>query len=164
MPYTLILNTRVQARFDDLVFSVPTRVYARPQPLRAGEPMTPDTLQLELAFAGYTHDGQGRVPGTWAGGGEHYVIASRGYAGPEGGELPQRVRVALSGDTIASVVRVDNGQPVKRTHLDPARIATLYGAEQEERRLVTLKQVPGCWSPACRRSRTATSSTISAST
>ena len=143
VPYTLILNARVQARFDDLVFAVPTRVYARPLPLKVGEPMKPDALELELRFAGYTHDAQARVPGTWTGGGDHFVISSRGYAGPSGGELPQRVRVTLSGDTIASVVRADNGRPVPLAHLDPGRIATLYGAEQEERRLVTLKQVPG---------------------
>jgi penicillin-binding protein 1B len=143
LPYTLILNARVQARFDDLVFSVPTRVYARPLPLRAGEPMTPDTLKLELGFAGYTHNAHGRVPGTWAGGGTRFVIASRGYVGPEGGELPARIVVTLSGESIASVTRADNGRPVKLAHLDPARIATLYGAQQEERRIVRLKQVPG---------------------
>ncbi|RAP58656.1 penicillin-binding protein 1B [Oleiagrimonas sp. MCCC 1A03011] len=143
LPYTLILNARVQARFNDLVFSVPTRVYARPLPLAVGEPMKPDALKLELTFAGYTHDKRGRVPGTWTGGGDHFVISSRGYAGPEGGELPQRLRVTLSGDTIRALTRVDNGRSVKLAHLDPARIATLYGAEQEERRIVQLKQVPG---------------------
>ena len=28
LPYTLVLNKRVQDRFNDLVFAVPTRVYA----------------------------------------------------------------------------------------------------------------------------------------
>jgi penicillin-binding protein 1B len=142
LPYTLILNTRVQARFNDLVFSVPTRVFARPLPMLVGEPMKPDALKLELKFAGYRHDAEGRVPGTWTGGGDHFVIASRGYAGPEGGELPLRIRVTLGQDQITALTRADNGQPVKKTHLDPARIATLYGAQQEERRLVDLKQVP----------------------
>jgi penicillin-binding protein 1B len=36
LPYTLVLNKRVQDRFDDLVFAVPTRVFARPLPLAAG--------------------------------------------------------------------------------------------------------------------------------
>jgi len=142
LPYILVLNARVQARFDDLVFSVPTRVYARPLPLRAGEPMNPGTLQLELSFAGYTRDAHGRVPGTWTGGGGRYLIASRGYVGPEGGELPQRIRVTLDAGSISSVTRASDGKAISLTHLDPARIATLYGARQEERRLVTLTQVP----------------------
>ncbi|HEX7338408.1 MAG TPA: penicillin-binding protein 1B [Rhodanobacteraceae bacterium] len=141
VPYTMVLNGRVQERFNDLVFSVPTRVYARPLPLRVGEPMTPAALELELSAAGYTHDGAGRLPGTWTSHGATFDISSRGYAGPYGGELPQRIRVALGGHDITSLATQD-GRAVKLTHLDPARIATLYGAEQQERRIVTLKQLP----------------------
>ncbi|HET8764519.1 MAG TPA: penicillin-binding protein 1B, partial [Rhodanobacter sp.] len=65
LPYALILNQRVQQRFNDLVFAVPTRVFARPLPLEAGEPLTPAALQLELTFAGYAEDGHGKLPGTW---------------------------------------------------------------------------------------------------
>ncbi|HEX7341822.1 MAG TPA: penicillin-binding protein 1B [Rhodanobacteraceae bacterium] len=141
VPYTMVLNARVQARFNDLVFSVPTRVFARPLPLRAGEPMTPAALKLELTFAGYTHDSHGRVPGTWTNSGSTFVISSRGYAGPYGGELPRRIAVTLGGNDIASVQTLQ-GQSIALTHLDPARIATLYGAKQEERRMVTLAQLP----------------------
>src|SRR5699024_9007924 len=128
-------------RFNDLVFSVPTRVYARPLSLRKGEPMTSKALELELKFAGYVHDDAGRVPGSWTGGNTHYVISSRGYAGPYGGELPQRIKVTLGAHDVKSVTDM-KGHPIDETHLDPARIATLYGAEQEERRVVTLRQVP----------------------
>ncbi|HET7663921.1 MAG TPA: penicillin-binding protein 1B [Rhodanobacteraceae bacterium] len=141
VPYTLVLNASVQERFNDLVFSVPTRVYARPLPLRVGEPMTPKALELELKFAGYTHDGEGKTPGTWTGGDTRFVISSRGYAGPEGGELPRRIEVTLGGHDIASVTDM-KGHAIALTHLDPARIATLYGAEQEERRVVGLKELP----------------------
>ncbi len=141
VPYVLVLNASVQERFNDLVFSVPTRVYARPLPLAAGEPMTPEALKLELKFAGYTHDGAGRIPGTWTGGDDGFVISSRGYAGPYGGELPQRIRVKLGAHAVASVTDMQ-GHPIDETHLDPARIATLYGAEQEERRVVSLEEVP----------------------
>ena len=92
LPYTLVLNKRVQDRFSDLVFAVPTRVYARPLPLAAGAPMTPAALELELTFAGYSHDGHGKVAGSWMKQGATYTISSRGYAGPDGGELPKRMR------------------------------------------------------------------------
>ncbi len=141
VPYTLVLNARVQERFNDLVFSVPTRVYARPLPLQAGEAMNPKALELELSFAGYVHDGHGKVPGTWTRDGDTFVISSRGYAGPYGGQLPGRIRVALGAHDIASVENMQ-GKALRLTHLDPARIATLYGAQQEERRVVTLKELP----------------------
>ena len=142
LPYTLVLNKRVQDRFNDLVFAVPTRVYARPLPLAVGEPMTPAALELELTFAGYSNDGKGEVAGSWARQGNRYTIASRGYAGPDGGELPKRVRVTLGRGMIQSVQDEAGGKAIKLAHLDPARIATLYGSSQEERRFVRLADVP----------------------
>jgi penicillin-binding protein 1B len=142
LPYVLVLNKRVQNRFNDLVFAVPTRVYARPLPLQAGEPMSPAALELELTFAGYSDDGRGEVAGSWMKKGSRYTISSRGYAGPDGGELPKRIRVSLGGGEVAAVQEAASGSPIKLTHLDPARIATLYGATQEERRFVNLADVP----------------------
>jgi penicillin-binding protein 1B len=142
LPYTLILNARLQDRFNDLVFAVPTRVYARPLLLEPGRAMTPSALELELTFAGYTADAGGKVQGTYSKNGSRFIINSRGYAGPDGGELSHRLRVALSDGQVASIVDDTNGKPIKAIHLDPARIATFYGAEQEERRIVRLENVP----------------------
>jgi penicillin-binding protein 1B len=142
LPYTLILNKRVQDRFNDLVFAVPTRVYARPLALAHGVPMTPASLELELTFAGYSNDGKGEVAGRWARHGSRYTIATRGFAGPDGGELPKRITVTLGRGEVASVVDAASGKPVALAHLDPARIATLYGVQQEERRIVRLDDVP----------------------
>ena len=142
LPYTLILNARLQDRFNDLVFAVPTRVYARPLPLEPGRAMTPATLELELTFAGYTTEGGGKVQGSYAKNGSRFLIASRGYSGPDGGELPHRLRVSLSNGQVGLIVDDTNDTPIKSIHLDPARIATLYGAQQEERRIVRLENVP----------------------
>ena len=142
LPYTLVLNKRVQDRFNDLVFAVPTRVYARPLPLAAGMPMTPAALELELTFAGYSADGHGQVAGSWVKQGGRYTISSSGYAGPDGGELPKRIRVTLGKGVVQSVQDATGGKNIALTHLDPARIATLYGASQEERRFVHLADVP----------------------
>ncbi|MCX7513024.1 penicillin-binding protein 1B [Frateuria sp. STR12] len=142
LPYTLILNKRVQDRFNDLVFAVPTRIYARPLELAQGVPMSPSALELELTFSGYTHDASGKVPGTWTRNGSRYVISSRGYAGPDGGELPKRIRVTLGHGQVEALSDAGDGTRLKLAHLDPARIATVYGAQQEERRIVRLADVP----------------------
>jgi penicillin-binding protein 1B len=142
LPYTLVLNKRVQDRFNDLVFAIPTRVYARPLPLAVGTPMTPAALELELTFAGYSNDGRGEVAGSWLKQGTRYTIVSRGYAGPDGGELPKHIRVTLGNGIVQQVKDADSGKSIALAHLDPARIATLYGASQEERRFVRLADVP----------------------
>ncbi|MEO5830488.1 MAG: transglycosylase domain-containing protein, partial [Rhodanobacter sp.] len=142
LPYTLVLNKRVQDRFNELVFAVPTRVYARPLPLAVGVPMTSSALELELTFAGYSQDGKGEVAGSWQREGLRYTISSRGYAGPDGGELPKRIAVTLGGGLVKAVRDARSGKAIEQAHLDPARIATLYGASQEERRFVRLADVP----------------------
>ncbi|HET7930739.1 MAG TPA: penicillin-binding protein 1B [Rhodanobacteraceae bacterium] len=143
VPYTLVLDHRVKTRVTEIDFTQPTRVYARPQLLEAGVPMNAATLVQELDAAGYTEaKGEARVPGSYSATGNTFVIASRGYADPDGGELPRRVRVTLDGDTIKSVYDVTAKKYLHRSHLDPARIATLYGAEQEERIVEPLAQLP----------------------
>ncbi|MBM7132186.1 penicillin-binding protein 1B [Dyella mobilis] len=142
LPYSLILNKRVQNRFNDLVFAVPTRVYSQPLRLAAGVPMNPATLEVELTFSGYVSDGHGDVPGSWAKRGSTYYISSRGYAGPDGGELPKHIRVVLGQGLVESVTDLLSNKEIQSTHLDPARIATVYGAEQEDRSIVQLSDVP----------------------
>lgn len=142
LPYSLILNKRVQDRFSDLVFAVPTRVYSQPLRLAPDVPMTSNTLEVELTFSGYVNDGHGDVPGSWARKGSSYFISSRGYAGPDGGELPKHIRVALGEGLVQSVTDLATGKALRETHLDPARIATVYGAKQEDRAYVQLNDVP----------------------
>ncbi|TAN05396.1 MAG: penicillin-binding protein 1B [Rhodanobacteraceae bacterium] len=143
LPYTLVLDHRVKTRVTEIDFSQPTRVYARPQLLEAGVPMNKATLELELQMAGYTEAAHvAQVPGTWSADGDTFTIASRGYMDPVGGELPRRVRVTLAAGRIASVFDLTANKPLHKTHLDPARIATMYGAEQEERIVVQLAELP----------------------
>jgi penicillin-binding protein 1B len=143
VPYTLVLDHRVKTRVTEIDFTQPTRVYGRPQLLETGVPMDKATLELELQMAGYTEAAQvARVPGTYSLDGNKFIIASRGYMDPVGGELPRRVRVTLGSGSIRSVFDLTANKPLRKTHLDPARIATLYGAEQEERIIVQLSELP----------------------
>jgi len=143
VPYTLVLDHRVKTRVSEIDFTQPTRVYARPQLLEAGVPMNKATLELELQMAGYTEAAHvAQVPGTYSIDGGTFTIASRGYMDPVGGELPRRVRVTLGSGQVQSVFDLTSNKPLRRTHLDPARIATMYGADQEERIIVQLDELP----------------------
>ena len=143
VPYTLVLDHRVKTRVSEIDFTQPTRVYARPQLLEAGVPMNKATLTLELQMAGYTEAAHvAQVPGTYSIDGDKFTIASRGYMDPVGGELPRRVRVSLGSGQIQSVFDLTANKPLRTTHLDPARIATMYGSQQEERIIVQLDELP----------------------
>jgi len=142
IPYTLYLNQQVTQRFGELRWQIPTRVYARPLALAPGKAMDAATLKTELDAASYREDGTGQLPGTYQRDGGRFVIASRGYIDVDGRVPARRVEVALSGGRVASLREVDSRKALRAARLDPARIATLYGQKQEERRLVRLEEVP----------------------
>ncbi len=142
IPYTAYLNTQVTQRFGELRWQIPTRVYARPLVLNAGLAMNASTLKTELAASAYRDDGAGRSPGTYRQEGGRFHISSRGYIDVDGRVAPRRITLALSGGQVASLRDAGEDKALKAARLDPARIATLYGQKQEERRLLRLADAP----------------------
>jgi len=143
VPYLLYLNHQVDARFGALQWQIPTRVYARPLQLKPELAMDARTLKLELEAAGYLADEAARRPGSYSADERgRFTIASRGYKDVDGEVPARRIEVRLSGGRVAGLRDVDADKPIKAARLDPARIATLYGQRQEERRLVRIEEVP----------------------
>ncbi len=140
--YVQNLDAQLRSRFDDFSWDVPSRVYARPLELRVGVPMSADALLLELDAARYEAEASAQNPGTYARNGSRFVIARRAFADAEGAQKQRRVAVTLSANGVAALSDADSGAALDYARLDPARIATLYGAEQEERRVVKLEQLP----------------------
>lgn len=142
IPYTLYLNHQVGKRFGQLQWQLPTRVYARPLRLESGMAMDARTLKTELDAASYRDDGAGVRPGTYAREGSRWLIASRGFNDVTGPVAPARLEVSVSGGRVTAVRDAARKRAVEAARLDPARIATLYGQKQEERRLVRIEEVP----------------------
>ncbi|GAB1408407.1 penicillin-binding protein 1B [Thermomonas brevis] len=141
IPYMLYLNHQVGERFGKLRWQVPTRVYARPLVLKNGLAMDAQTLKMELDAAAY-RDGDGKRAGTYDRNGARWRISSRGYHDVDGRVAPAVLEVTLSGGQVASLRDVGSKKALRSARLDPARIATLYGQDQEERRLVRMDEVP----------------------
>ncbi|MGH8077084.1 MAG: transglycosylase domain-containing protein, partial [Lysobacter sp.] len=141
IPYTLYLNHEVGERFGQLRWQIPTRVYARPLELATGLTLDANTLKTELDAAAY-RAGDGNRPGTYSRNGGRWLISSRGFNDVNGAVPARRLEVVLSGGRVASLREADRKQTLKAARLDPARIATLYGQKQEERRLVQIEEVP----------------------
>jgi len=142
VPYMLYLNHQVGERFGALQWQIPTRVYARPLQLRPGLAMDAATLRTELDAAGYQEDGAGRREGSYHVDGHRFLISSRGYIDIDGKVPPRRIEVGLGGGRVSSLRDAATGKAIRAARLDPARIATLYGQRQEERKLVRVEEVP----------------------
>ncbi len=68
--------------------------------------------------------------------------SSRGYNDVDGRVAPRRLELSLADGAVASLRDADNRKALKAARLDPARIATLYGQKQEERRLIRMDEAP----------------------
>ncbi len=140
--YVTQLDRQLRSRFDDFSWDLPSRVYARPLELRVGLPLSAEALLLELDAARYAADPAATAPGTFVQNAARFVIARRAFVDADGRQRQRRIALTLAANRVATLTDADSGAALDHAHLDPARIATLYGAEQEERRVVKLEQLP----------------------
>src|SRR5690554_2082084 len=142
VPYTLYLNQQLEQQFGAWRWQEPTRVYARPLQLSQGLALDAQTLRHELQAAGY-READGIRPGTWAELDDgSWRISSHGFHDIDGEVAPSQVELRLSGGRVSRLREAGGEAALETVRLDPARIATLYGARQEERRLVRVEEVP----------------------
>lgn len=141
IPYAIYLNHQISERFGELRWQVPTRVYARPLRLAPGLAMDAQTLKTELDAAAY-REGDGVRAGTYLREDGRWTIASRGFRDVDGDVGPSRIQATVSGGRVRTLKDLASDRAIKAARLDAARIATLYGQKQEERRLVRVEDVP----------------------
>lgn len=139
-PYVWVADRHVREAFGRLTWQVPTRVLARPLELAPEQALSPEALEAELTAARYNLDESVRQPGSYMRDGARFVIVTRAFNDLDGLWPSQRIEVTLGGGRVRSLKA--DGKAVKQARIDPARIATLYGESQEERRLVRIEDVP----------------------
>lgn len=139
LPYFWTIDRWLQQEFGRLTWSEPTRVWARPLHLRPGMVMRADALTAELAAAQYRAGGAG--PGSYTQDGSRFQIRSRAFRDVDHQRPAQQLKLELASGRLRSLQSTD-GKALSEAWLDPARIATLYGPQREERRLVRLAELP----------------------
>jgi penicillin-binding protein 1B len=140
---------RLTSQFDDITYRQPSRLYARPPRLRAGELVNPDRLVADLRAAGYGEGaGLPLAPGRYLRGKNELIVHLRDFPGLEesaGGLVEAR----LSGDRDDKEDRNQriselllNGHKAESVLLEPQLLASYYGADFKERRPVSVADVP----------------------
>ncbi len=136
---------QVSRSFPEAPFRQPSRLYARPTLLAVGRAAGPRSVIGELRAAGYreSEDGGPLPQGTFRRSGERLAIHLRSFPDRARGGLPgggRQVLVDFDGGRVARILIA--GSPAQRVQLEPALLATFYGPEMEERRPVTLEELP----------------------
>jgi penicillin-binding protein 1B len=144
--FTLYLDFRVRHEFEGRRFALPARIYARPLELHAGLRIGLADVADELRDEGY-HEGarEGGEPGWFARGqenaGDSLDISVRPFMFWDGPQPARRLHVSFEGGSVLSV-RDDKGQEVPLARLEPLAIGGIYPANNEDRVLVRLNEVP----------------------
>lgn len=142
VPWVLYLNIQVQQEFDGRKWDLPSRVFARPLSLYDGAAISKQSLLNELAAAGYEQSVNISSSGYYSVNGGRFDIYRRGFTFEEGAEPALRFQLELVGSTVTGL----NGSEEIRTNglvrLDPAEIASIYPTDDEDRKLIALKDAP----------------------
>ncbi len=140
--YVAFLDYDIRSQFEGRRWELPARVYARPLELYPGMRLTSADFRHELAMLHYRAEASPHDAGSYAGGGNNYVLVSRPFRFWDGEEPSHAVRLHFDGDTLTSVTDLHTGQSAALTRLDPALIGKIYPSHNEDRILVQLKEVP----------------------
>ncbi|HSC94973.1 MAG TPA: penicillin-binding protein 1B [Burkholderiales bacterium] len=138
---TLYLDLRVRSEFEGRRFALPARIYARPLELHAGLRIPQASIVEELRRAGYHEARREGESGWFIRDGDGLEIALRPFVFWDGPQPATRVRVAFENGAAVSL-RDAQGRNLPLLRLEPLAIGGIYPANNEDRVLVRLGEVP----------------------
>ncbi len=142
MSYTISVDVEVREQFNGQRWALPARVYARPLELYPAMPIKSDDLVAELDAAGYSKGKSLQQPGDYFLKEHDLYIYARAFQFWDTPEAARRVRLHFKDDSIQYILDLDQRNQVALLRLDPALIGKIYPTHNEDRILVSLKEVP----------------------
>jgi penicillin-binding protein 1B len=139
--FTFYLDARVRSEFEGRRFALPARIYARPLELHAGLRVPMADVVAELRDEGYREGIREGDAGWFARDVDWLEIAVRPFQFWDGPQAARRIRVNFDAATVTKVQdAAGNDLPLAR--LEPLPIGGIYPANNEDRVLVRLSEVP----------------------
>lgn len=136
------LNSVVLETFSGRRWTVPAKVYARPLEVFSGQQLSQADFLIELKALGYRRSDRISGPGLMRVNGSQVELHTRGFQFFDGAEQGRHIRLRFSGDSIASLTDVTQGEALSVARLEPLTIGGIYPAHNEDRLLVSLDQTP----------------------
>lgn len=139
---TLYVYKQSVGKFEIRRLSLPTRIFTDFTPLRAGIVLGPDDLVEKLGRLGYRQVAALSQPGDYVPGHGQIDLYTRAFTHPSGQYPAQPVRIAFDAKGMASVVSLKQAAPIDNAALEPELLTSILSDQLENRRPVTLDQVP----------------------
>lgn len=139
---TLYVYKQSVGKFEIRRLSLPTRIFTDFTPLKGGVVLGPDDLIEKLNRLGYRQVAALSQAGDYVPGRVQVDIYTRSFTHPTGQYPAQPVRVSFGNGAIASVVSLRGASPIDNAALEPELLTSILSDQLENRRPVTLDQVP----------------------
>jgi penicillin-binding protein 1B len=139
---TLYVYKQSVGKFEIRRLSLPTRIYADYTPLRPGLLMQPDDLLEKLKRLGYREATVLAQPGDFIAGKSDLSFFARAFKHPTREYEAQKLRVTFKNGAIESVTTLPGGGEPANAALEPELLTSILSDQLENRRPVTLDQVP----------------------
>lgn len=132
----------VRQRFSSARWVAPAQVYAAPQELYSGAPLSADALEAALLRLGYRErEADPEGPGEYQRSGQGLHLWRRAFVLGDQREPELQLQTRHGGGAL-STLRAHGGGSLALERLEPERIGSLYPAQGEDRELLQLEDWP----------------------
>ena len=140
--YVVWLDIQVTSQFAGKRWSLPARVYARPLELYVGRELSAQQFADELRALNYRPVNSVQQAGQYSRNRETFHVMTRPFTFWDGAEQERNLRVSLSASSVTELADRATGKDVSLARLDPVLVGSFYPAQNEDRVLLRLEEVP----------------------
>ncbi|MFC0048905.1 penicillin-binding protein 1B [Rheinheimera tilapiae] len=138
--YLIYLDSKITTLFSGHKWQVPAQLYGRTLELTPGSHLSQVQFLDELSRLQYSADPRLNGPGQYHVSGATVTVVRRAFEFPDGADGVRRFTVEFAGDFVQRLSTGD--KPLQKARLEPQLLQHLVAAEQEDRELIRLADVP----------------------
>jgi len=138
--YLIYLDSKITTLFSGHKWQVPAQLYGRTLELSPGSHVSQTQFLDELSRLQYSADPRLSGPGQYAVNGNTVHVVRRAFEFPDGADSARRFSVEFAGGFVQRIYQGDN--TLQKARLEPQLLQHLVAAEQEDRELIRLSDVP----------------------
>lgn len=140
--YLIYLDSKISKKFSGQKWQVPAQIYARSLELVPGKVLTQHQLIAQLDALQYQRNAALSAPGQYSVSRNHVSIYRRAFTYIDGYEAAQLFSVEFNRSGINRIMQRQQQDAVNFARLEPQLVEHMVAAQQEDRELVRLEQVP----------------------
>lgn len=136
------VDKEIAPKFENMRWSLPARVYARPLELFIDSKISLGQLKQELELAQYKETDRLNRQGSYRVNANSIDIFTRSFAYSDGIEASRKLTITINNGVVTQINSTDAGEKINLVRLEPAEIASIYPQHNEDRILLQHSETP----------------------